>query len=92
LKLGNLLPIFLFSAGFVSMFNGQFGQPTILGFAVLTFGLTMAAMKTSDLDEVVAPMKSDLPVKAVPRSRSVYATRLHGPPAGTGSSNGFGHD
>jgi hypothetical protein len=91
LKSGNLLPIFLFSAGFVSMFNGQFGQPTILGFAIMTFGLTMAAMKTSEADEVIAPIKADLPVRAVPRSRSVYASRLHGPPAGSGTSNGSGH-
>ena len=91
LKGGNLLPIFLFSAGFVSMFNGQFGQPTILGFTVMTFGLTMAAMKTSEVDAVTAPIRAELPVRAVPRSRSVYASRLHGPPASSGTSNGSGH-
>jgi len=90
LKLGNLLPLFLFSAGFVSMFNGQFGQPTILGFAVMTFGLTMAAMKTSEVDEVAAPVRETLPVRAMPR-RSVYASRMHGPAAGSGTSNGSNH-
>lgn len=93
LKRGNLLPLFLFSAGFVSMFNGQFGQPTILGFAVVTFGLTLAATK-EDENEMADQSGSDTEELPVPvrRTRSAYAERLHGPaPSSERGGNGF-HD
>ena len=88
LKQGNLLPIFLFAAGFPSMFNGQFGQPTILGFAVMTFGLTMAALNSPETDS--AEPEELAPVRRVTR-RSVFAEHLHdaaeGSHATTGSSD-----
>src|SRR5215212_2840771 len=43
LKRGELLPLFLYCAGFVSLLNGQFGQPTNLGFSVFICGLCLAA-------------------------------------------------
>jgi len=85
LKLGNLLPLFLFSAGFVSMFNGQFGQPTILGFAVITLGLTLAAMNSPETD-FLAPEETPSPQRAT--RRSVYAERLHDPAPGPTALNG----
>ena len=84
LKLGNLLPLFLYSAGFASLINGQFGQPTILGFAVMTLGLSLAATNVPEVEEVESPV-------AVPKRvtrRSVYAERLHAPPAGPSKPNG----
>ncbi len=91
LKRGNLLPLFLFSAGFVTMFNGQFGQPTILGFAVVIFGLALAATKEDESETIDEPVLEEVTVQPR-RSRSVYAERLHGsaPPADR-SGNGF-HD
>jgi hypothetical protein len=85
-RLGNLLPLFLFSAGFLSMLNGQFGQPTILGFAVFSFGLTIAA--TKEQDSAADSPASAQPARRIARSRSAYAERLHGPPAGFGHTNG----
>jgi hypothetical protein len=85
LKLGNLLPIFLFGAGFVSMFNGQFGQPTILGFAVITFGLTLAAMNVSEADPLEA--EEAAPLRRITR-RSVFAERLHDQTPDSNASNG----
>jgi hypothetical protein len=90
LRHGNLLPVFVFSAGAVSMFNGQFGQPTILGFAVITFGLTLAAMNTPEA-AMMTTVEPEVMPRRIPRGRSAYAERLHGPPAGSSNSNGF-HD
>ncbi len=90
LKRGNLLPLFLFSAGSVSMFNGQFGQPTILGFAVFTIGLTFAAAGEEESEPDDEPVPEPAAVQARP-SRSIFAQRLHGSAPPTGSSNGF-HD
>ncbi len=91
LKRGNLLPLFLFSAGCVSMFNGQFGQPTILGFAVLIFGLALAATKEEESETLEEPVLEEATIQPH-RSRSAFASRIHGstPPAGH-SGNGF-HD
>jgi hypothetical protein len=90
LKRGNLLPTFLFAAGCVSLVNGQFGQPTILGFAVFTMGLTLAATRW---DQPAAPAVALPPPDAksqrpLPRKRSVYAERMHAssPPDDTNGS------
>jgi hypothetical protein len=94
LKLGNLLPLFLFSAGAVSMLNGQFGQPTILGFAVITLGLSLAATREEGTDSVTDEPVEEAVARPVARTRSVHAERLHGPKAGPSgpNANGFrGH-
>ena len=79
--MGNLLPLLLFSSSFLPMISGQFGQPTILGFAVFVTGLAVAAMQEG------APVPADpkppddgkrIPIKPI-RGRSAYAERLHGP-------------
>jgi hypothetical protein len=86
---GNLLPLLLFSSAFLPLINGQFGQPTILGFVAFTTGLTLAALNMTE--DRVKP--GALPT---PRSRmlksgralSPYAARLHG--SGTGPVQGNG--
>jgi len=87
--LGNLLPLLLFSSAFLPLLNGQFGQPTILGFTVFVTGLTLAAL---DLKEVqpgpggVPPTRAKLALPV--RGRSAYAARLHGSDSGTHQGNG----
>ena len=77
LTMGNILPIMLYAAGFMSLLSGQFGQPTNLGFAVFVCGLCLAAGNTT-----TAPRDAELstPAPALPRPmarRSRYAERLH---------------
>lgn len=43
-RLGNLLPMLLWGSTFSNLVIGQFGPPTVLGFAVIAAGCTMAAM------------------------------------------------
>lgn len=42
---GNLLPWMLLSYGFLNVLQGQWAQPTMLGFAVFVGGITLAALK-----------------------------------------------
>jgi hypothetical protein len=73
LKRGEILPIMLYCGGFLSLLNGQFGQPTNLGFAVFVCGLCLAAGNTT------APAESEtLPPPSQMARRSRYAERLHG--------------
>lgn len=90
-KLGNLLPFLLFSASFLPMVSGQFGQPTILGFAVFVTGLALAARneETSPTSSAItAPPARLKSAERIVRRRSVYAARLHGPSAEPGQNNG----
>jgi hypothetical protein len=75
LKRGLILPIMLYGAGFLALLNGQFGQPTNLGFAVFICGLCLAAGNTP-----VSPETPELPPppRARMARRSRYAERLHG--------------
>ena len=78
LKRGEILPIMLYCAGFLSLLNGQFGQPTNLGFAVFVCGLCLAAANTK------APVELPVPDGAALRrmaKRSRYAERIHTLPA-----------
>lgn len=89
LKRGNLLPILLFSSGFVLLLNGQLGQPTTLGFAVILNGLCLAAtrLRVTDLSAAASSVM-DLPAtKQLPR-RSVFANRIHGPEISAEQNNG----
>lgn len=70
-----LLPWLVFAAGFVAILNGQLGQPTILGFAVVLNGLCLAALTPNESRE--APPK-EIPKKQIMRGRSIYAEQLHG--------------
>ncbi|HEY2138457.1 MAG TPA: hypothetical protein VGH00_00150 [Chthoniobacterales bacterium] len=77
LKGGAILPIMLYAAGFLALLNGQFGQPTNLGFAVFICGLCLAAGNAGAPDE---PEDLEPPAPAHGRiaRRSLYAERLHG--------------
>jgi hypothetical protein len=89
-RAGNLLPLLLFSSSFLPMISGQFGQPTILGFAVFVTGLALAAMKDSDVEPDPAHPShggAKVPIKTV-RGRSAYAERLHGSAATPEQTNG----
>jgi len=66
-----ILPLLLFSAGFLIILNGQLGQPTSLGFAVVLNGLCLASTRPGELAPVPAP-----PPRLI-RGRSAYADRLH---------------
>lgn len=74
LRQGQLLPLLLYCAGFVSLLNGQFGQPTNLGFSVFICGLCLAAGNLRESSE--APPAP--PVRPRVARRSRYAERLHG--------------
>jgi hypothetical protein len=77
LKRGAILPVMLYAAGFLALLNGQFGQPTNLGFAVFVCGLCLAAGNTTT---PVEPEASHSPGPGQGRiaRRSLYAERLHG--------------
>ena len=73
---GNILPVMLYCAGFLSLLNGQFGQPTNLGFAVFVCGLCLAAgnMRAPSESEALPPV----PARGRIARRSAYAERMHG--------------
>jgi hypothetical protein len=86
---GIVLPLLLFSSSGLPLMNGQFGPPTILGFAVFTTGLVLAARNTDDESEISAgPTKSEPVSERIVGRRSPYADRLHGPAAPRPQSNG----
>ncbi|MCA1659860.1 MAG: hypothetical protein LC642_04875 [Verrucomicrobiaceae bacterium] len=75
---GQILPIMLYAAGFLSLLNGQFGQPTNLGFAVFVCGLCLAAANTKTPLEL--PVTGGVALRRMAR-RSRYAERIHTLPA-----------
>jgi len=69
------LALLVFSACFLGVISGQFGQPTALGFAVYGAGLCLAATNEAletrrEFVAVIAPVRRM-------RGRSVYAEILH---------------
>jgi hypothetical protein len=79
-KRGEILPLMLYCAGFVSLLNGQFGQPTNLGFACFVCGLCLAAGNTNIPSESETPSPDEPVLRHVAR-RSRYAENLHTFPA-----------
>jgi len=47
---GQALPFLLIASSGLDLISGQFGQPTILGFAVLFSGLALAAIDDSEVE------------------------------------------
>jgi hypothetical protein len=89
LKRGEILPIILFCAGFISLLNGQFGQPTSLGFAVFVCGLFLAtANREITTPEAGSSSSTGRPLQRVAR-RSPYAERLHTPGVAHRTSDGL---
>jgi hypothetical protein len=60
----------------LEMLNGQFGQPTSLGCAVLGMGLTLAAANVPN--DTKTEQIADPAPHIVQRGRSRYAESLHG--------------
>ncbi|MFM7464218.1 MAG: hypothetical protein ACKO28_01875 [Cyanobium sp.] len=59
---GNRLPLILLGASFLNVLGGQFGQPTGLGFVVVSAGLTLAACNDGAPAMVrIQPQPSALP-------------------------------
>jgi len=87
---GNLLPMLLFSSSILPMISGQFGQPTILGFAVFVTGLAVAAMQGDGITPAASEPPRDERKRSMKpvRGRSAYAERLHGPPPTPQPENG----
>jgi hypothetical protein len=77
LKGGNILPIMLFAAGFLPLLNGQFGQPTTLGFATFLCGLCLAATNRTMESPALAPSGSEDSRRPRVARRSRYAEQLH---------------
>lgn len=75
LQQGQLLPLFMYAAGFLSLLNGQFGQPTNLGFSVFICGLCLAAANIRAPGEADAPPPRPMGPRVARRSR--YAERIH---------------
>ncbi len=78
----NPLPTMLFCTVFPSMLSGQFGVPTILGFATLGAGLCFAAAnipkEPTESDVFRISPDSVTNANRTVRGRSIYAERLHG--------------
>lgn len=89
-KLGNVLPLLLYSSTFLPMLSGQFGQSTILGFCAMVGGLTLAARKQEDAPDGLAIPAAMPPPRRIAR-RSEYASRLHGPGVAHEHTNGADH-
>jgi hypothetical protein len=66
----------LFGGAAPVIYSGQFGQPTILGFAVLGAGLVLAAAEEDAPETTAAAAIQPFPPRV--RSRSRYAEILHG--------------
>jgi hypothetical protein len=79
LKRGEILPIMLYGAGFISLLNGQFGQPTNLGFSCFICGLCLAAGNTKTPAEPELTEPTGPALRRVAR-RSRYAEGLHTSP------------
>lgn len=71
----NLLPMMLFGASAMFVVNGQWGQPTILGFAVLGSGLCLGACRS--VEEEKLGTLEPAPAAPTQRKRSAYAETLH---------------
>lgn len=84
-KGGNILPLLLYSSSFLPLLNGQFGPPTIVGFAVFGTGLALAARTSENEsgDAVTVPER-----RGGMRRRSAYADRMHRPAASRDHTNG----
>ena len=71
------LSLMIFSGVFLEVINGQFGQPTALGFASFGAGLCLAASTTALEPEIKQDLVTALEPIRKPRGRSVHAEILH---------------
>jgi hypothetical protein len=73
------LPILLFSATGVAVFEYQWGPPTILGFAVLGAGMILAALKPEPVDEPMTETPEHRP-ESTPLPPATPPPNAHRPP------------
>jgi hypothetical protein len=88
---GHVLPLLIFSAGALALTSGQFGQPTVLGFAVFVNGLALAARNRDEQGAFGSGWTTHAALPPAPRPiprRSAYAERLHGAAASGKHHNG----
>ena len=76
---GEPLPLLLTAVCGLSVVNGQFGQPTILGFAVFTSGLVLTAARPVSISAPPTDVATAEHPPVRVQGRSAYAERLHGP-------------
>lgn len=74
----NTLPLLIFTGGFIEILQGQFSQPSSLGFAVIAGGLSLAACRVP-----AKPAEEELPKVAggATRPRAVFRARALPEPA-----------
>lgn len=77
LKRGEILSLMLYCAGFLALLNGQFGQPTNLGFAVFISGLCLASANKKETASETERLEPARPARPQMPRRSRYAERLH---------------
>ncbi len=72
---GNTLPLLIFAGCFVDILQGQFAQPTALGFAVVAGGLCLAACRVPAAAEVSVPLETaPVPTRARGTGRSALGS------------------
>ena len=74
---GEILTILLFGAGFLGLLNGQFGQPTNLGFGVFVSGLCLASANKKERTSETEGLEPELPARPQLARRSPHAEQLH---------------
>ena len=87
LKAGEVLSVLLFATALLGTLNGQFGQPTTLGFTMALAGLCLAAANFSENVPDAPESQEEFTPKRLPR-RSPYAERIHGGAIGPDQTNG----
>jgi hypothetical protein len=76
LRRGNILTIFLYAAGFLSLISGSFGQPTSLGFCVFLCGLCLASANTKTGGSLTDGPEPALPGRRPVARRSRFAEQV----------------
>jgi hypothetical protein len=85
---GQALPFLLIASSGLDLISGQFGQPTILGFAVLFSGLALAAIDDSDPE--VTPQAPQKPERRI-RGRGTVAQAIVRGGRSQSTEGGFHH-
>ncbi|MDQ6808383.1 MAG: hypothetical protein M3Z64_03005 [Verrucomicrobiota bacterium] len=85
---GEVLPLLLFSTAIMALVSGQFGQPTILGFAVFGAGLALASREQPLVPELPTAEPASRPRGLGVRRRSPFAIGSAEPAALQDHQNG----
>lgn len=73
------LPLLIFSAAGVAVFQYQWGPPTVLGFAVFGSGMVLAALNRAPIEEIQPP-EEELRPEAVPLPPDIPPANAQRPP------------